>query len=167
MPNASELLLVGRVVRRQDDLRFAPLVACCLDHFSEERRSDVCAILLQDSAQERHSPGGSIDAVIGWRLVKQAKNGPPQILVVDFAVRLALRGKHKFGTLASEHVPIFTDKGLADAEKCANRPTWNFSAACYGYHSAVAIRQAAVVEVLKQNGKVWNIAQLVMESVLI
>jgi hypothetical protein len=64
--------------------------------------------------------------VIGWRLVKQAKKGPTQILVVDFAVRFGLGGKHKFGTLTIEHVPIFTDKGFADAKKRANRPTWNF-----------------------------------------
>jgi hypothetical protein len=62
--------------------------------------------------------------------VKQTKNGPAQILVVDFAVRFGLGGEQKFGTLTIEHVPIFADKGFADAKKCANRPTWNFSAAC-------------------------------------
>ena len=133
----------------------------------DERRAEVRAIFLHNPAQERHSPGRSIDAVIGWRLVKQSKNSPAQILVVDFAVRFGLGGKHKFGTLTIEHVSIFADKGFADAKKCANRSAWDFSPACEDYHGAVAHRQATVVEVLKQNGEVWNIAQLAMESVLV
>src|ERR1700677_2355426 len=91
-----------------------------------------------------------IDAVTGWRLVKQAKNGPARILVVDFAVRFGLGGEHKFGTLTIGHFSIFADKGFADSKKCANRPTWDFFAACEDYHGAVALRQATVVEVLKQ-----------------
>ena len=106
-----------------------PLVASCLDHFGYERRADERAVVFQYSAQQCHSPGGSIDAVTSWRFMKQGKNGPTQILVVDFAVRFGLGSKHNFGTLTIEHVPIFTDKGFADAKKCANRPTWNFSAA--------------------------------------
>ena len=98
--------------------------------------------------------------------MKQTKNSLAQILVVNLAIRFGLRGKHRFGTLAIEHVSIFADKGFADAKKCANRPTWNLSATCKDYHCAVALRQAAVVEVFKQNGKVWNVTQLVMERTL-
>ena len=125
----SELLLVGWIVRRQDDLRFAPLISGRLNHSSDKRGANVCAILLQHPAQERHCPGCSIDVVISWRLVKQTKNRFPQILVVDFAVRLGLRHKQTRGALAIKLVSIFSDEGFADAQKFANRPTWNFSTA--------------------------------------
>ena len=113
----SELLLVGWVVRRQDDFRFAPLIACRLNYSGNERGANLCAILLQDPAQECHCPGCSIDAVISWRFVKQAKNRFPQILVVDFAVRLGLRSKQTRGAFAFKFVSIITDEGFADAQK--------------------------------------------------
>src|SRR6267142_276544 len=139
MPDVSELLLIGWVVRRQDDFRFAPLIASRLNHSGNKRGTNLYAILLQDPAQECHCPGCSIDAVISWRFVKQAKNRFPQILVVDFAVRLDLRGKQTRGALAFKLVSIITNEGFADAQKFRNRPIWNISTARQGYHGAVAV----------------------------
>jgi hypothetical protein len=113
----SELLPVGWVVRRQDDFRFAPLIARRLNHSSNKRGANLYAILLQHPAQECHCPGCSIDAVIGWRFVKQAENSFPQILVVDFAVRLGLRGKQTRCALAFKLVSIITNEGFADTQK--------------------------------------------------
>jgi hypothetical protein len=67
--------------------------------------------------EECHCPGRSIDAVIGWRFVKQAENRFSQILIVDFAVRFGLRGKQTRGTLAFKLVSIITNEGFADAQK--------------------------------------------------
>jgi hypothetical protein len=53
--------------------------------------------------------------MIGWRFVKQTEDGIPQSLVVDFAVRLRLRGKQSGGAIAVEFIPVFADKAFADA----------------------------------------------------
>jgi len=105
--------------------------------------------------------------MVGWRFVKQTKDGIPQIWVVDLAIRFGLWGEHGSGAVAFYFIPVFADERFADAKKGTDRLAGDPSVACKGYHGAVAIQQATFVEVLQQNGEVWNVVELAMEAVLI
>ena len=125
----SELLLIGWIVRCQYDLRFAPLITGRLNHFSNKGCADLLAIVLQDSAKKRFGPRCPVDAMVGRWLVKQGEHSTLQIPIVNFAVRLSLRGEHDFGTPAIKLVLVFTHEAFADAQKIANRLFGNLSVA--------------------------------------
>ena len=87
--------------------------------------------------------------MVGWWFVKQAKDGIPQIRVVNLAIRFGSWGEKGSGAASFEFVPVFADERFADAKKGTDRLVGDISVGRKGYHGAVANQQATIVEVPK------------------